>query len=63
MITDNEIIELASRQYPNELWQKAFMFYNQNNNEKLNIGCKSCFGKVLAYILQIRFKNKENDNV
>ena len=54
--TDEELLELVARPVPTELWRRAFSFYNQDkNNEKLGIGCRPCFNKVMVYLLKLRF--------
>jgi hypothetical protein len=53
IMTDEELVTMAFRQYPNELWKKAFDLYNAQN-PRLGLGCKSCYGKVLAWHLSKR---------
>ena len=56
--TDSEIIEMQRLYVPNKIWEKAFKYYNSDiNNRKLHIGCRSCFPKVMLYILQKRLSN------
>lgn len=53
--TDAELLEMNSRQLPSLLWKKAFSIYNADpNNYRLSMGCRPCFKKVMAYLLQKR---------
>jgi hypothetical protein len=55
--TDEQILTLASRHYPSQLWIDAFNLYNlDKKNERLGMHCKPCYNKVLVYLLKIRFK-------
>ncbi len=58
--TDTELLYMAGSPYPMSgdtgLWQRAFILYNSDaKNEKLSIGCRPCYNKVLVYFLQMRF--------
>jgi hypothetical protein len=56
--TDNQIIELASRLHPSELWKRAFIYHNNSQgNPKYSLGCQPCYMKVLCYILKVRLSN------
>lgn len=53
--TDDELLAMQLKPLPSELWKKAFDFYNSDyNNRRLSMGCRSCFGKVMTYLLKIR---------
>lgn len=55
--TDEELLLMEERPAPNALWQRAFAFYNADKkNERLSMGYRPCFNKVMVYLLKIRFQ-------
>jgi len=56
-LTDSELLQMAGSQFPSQTWQKAFNVYNQDKrNNRVSMGCRSCFSKVLVYFLERRLK-------
>jgi hypothetical protein len=49
---------MNTRQAPSQLWLSAFEEYNRNNEIKLSINCKSCFGKVLQWVHKNRMEGQ-----
>ena len=57
--TDEEILKLAEKLKPSDIWFKAFLFYNKKSgNAPLSMSCSVCFNKVLVFILHKRFSEK-----
>jgi hypothetical protein len=58
--SDEDLLNLAFSLKPSREWIKAFDFYNKHNpNNKLSIGCRPCYNKVLVFLLKIRFLNNQ----
>lgn len=56
--TNSVIDQMKRNQRPSEDWEEAFMFYNRNNRKyyPLRMSCKSCYAKVLSYIIEEKKK-------
>lgn len=52
--TDAQLSEMRKRPFPSSLWHKAFEIYNsdKSNTRKLSMSCRSCYQKVMQYLLE-----------